>query len=103
MRTVSVIRQPLLPPVQRDQVLFDPSTQDLHMRIFPPAVCAARPATVERALNPFRSLVFRPAETADADAVVPLIYSSAPAAFDFLFAVPGRGEARDFLRRAFVE
>ena len=50
-----------------------------------------------------KNLVFRPTEPADANAVVPLIYSSAPAAFDFLFAVPGRGDARNFLHRAFVD
>jgi hypothetical protein len=49
------------------------------------------------------NLVFRPAEPADADAVVPLIYSSAPAVFDFLFAVPGRASPQQFLRRAFAD
>jgi hypothetical protein len=29
------------------------------------------------------NLIFRPAEPADADAVIPLIYSSAAAVFDF--------------------
>jgi hypothetical protein len=49
------------------------------------------------------SLVFRSAEPADADAVVPLIYSSASAAFDFLFAVPGSAGAQEFLRLAFLD
>jgi ribosomal protein S18 acetylase RimI-like enzyme len=49
------------------------------------------------------NLVFRPAEPADADAVVPLIYSSAPAVFDFLFALPGRASPQQFLRQAFVD
>jgi ribosomal protein S18 acetylase RimI-like enzyme len=49
------------------------------------------------------TLVFRPAEPADADAVVPLIYSSAPAVFDFLFAVRGRASPQQFLRRALVD
>jgi ribosomal protein S18 acetylase RimI-like enzyme len=49
------------------------------------------------------NIVFRPAEPADADAVVPLIYSSASAVFDFLFAVPGWVGAQQFLRRAFVD
>jgi ribosomal protein S18 acetylase RimI-like enzyme len=45
----------------------------------------------------------RPAGPEDADAAVPLIYSSGPAAFDYVFHVPGRATARDFLRRAFVD
>jgi ribosomal protein S18 acetylase RimI-like enzyme len=49
------------------------------------------------------SLHFRPATAADADAVVPLIYSSGPAAFDYVFAVVGHGRAQDFLRHAFVD
>jgi hypothetical protein len=49
------------------------------------------------------NLVFRPAAPADADAVVPLIYSSASAVFDFLFAVPGWASAQEFLHRAFVD
>jgi ribosomal protein S18 acetylase RimI-like enzyme len=49
------------------------------------------------------SLRFRPATPADADAAVPLIYSSGPAAFDYVFAVPGRGTAQEFLRRAFTD
>jgi ribosomal protein S18 acetylase RimI-like enzyme len=69
----------------------------------PPAPCAVRPATAEKAHSPSRNLVFRPARPADADAAVPLIYSSAPAAFDFLFAVPGLGGAREFLHRAFID
>lgn len=46
---------------------------------------------------------FRPAAAADAAAAVPLIYSSGPAAFDYVFAVDGRGSAQEFLRRAFVD
>ena len=46
---------------------------------------------------------FRPATAADADAAVPLIYSSGPAAFDFVFSVPGRASALDFLRHAFLD
>lgn len=46
-----------------------------------------------------RRLVFRPAVAADADAAVPLIYSSGPAAFNYVF---GRDDAMAFLRRAFV-
>ena len=46
---------------------------------------------------------FRPAAGQDADAVVPLIHSSGPAAFDYVFAVPGRSDAQAFLRRAFAD
>ena len=46
---------------------------------------------------------FRPAAPADAADAVPLIYSSGPAAFDYVFAVDGRGSAQEFLRRAFVD
>jgi ribosomal protein S18 acetylase RimI-like enzyme len=45
---------------------------------------------------------FRPATPDDADAAVPLIYSSGPAAFDYVFSVPGKATSQDFLRRAFV-
>jgi ribosomal protein S18 acetylase RimI-like enzyme len=68
------------------------------MSVLPPALRAAQLATIQKV-----HLVFRPAEPADADAVVPLIYSSAPALFDFLFAVPGRASPQEFLRRAFVD
>jgi ribosomal protein S18 acetylase RimI-like enzyme len=69
----------------------------------PPAPCAVPPATALKTHSPSRNLVFRPAQPADADAAIPLIYSSAPAAFDYLFAVPGRGGAQEFLRRAFID
>jgi ribosomal protein S18 acetylase RimI-like enzyme len=46
---------------------------------------------------------FRTASPQDAEAAVPLIHSSGPAAFDYVFAVPGRGDAQAFLRRAFVD
>lgn len=48
-------------------------------------------------------LLFRPASPADAADAVPLIYASGPAAFDFVFRVPGRLSALDFLQRAFVD
>lgn len=48
-------------------------------------------------------VVFRPAAATDADAAVPLIHSSGPAAFDHVFSVPGIGDAQAFLRRAFVD
>ena len=46
---------------------------------------------------------FRPATPADVDDAVPLIYSSGPAAFDYVFNVPGRTSAQEFLRRAFLD
>ena len=49
------------------------------------------------------TIQFRQAEAADADLVVPLIYSSGPAAFEFVFTVPKFGPARDFLHFAFVQ
>jgi len=49
------------------------------------------------------ALTFRPAVAADAEAAVPLIYSSGPAAFDYVFAVPQVGDAQAFLRRAFAD
>lgn len=45
---------------------------------------------------------FRPATPGDAGAAVPLIYSSGPAAFDYVFKVPDRSTALDFLQQAFV-
>ncbi|MFC5436256.1 GNAT family N-acetyltransferase [Rhodanobacter umsongensis] len=48
-------------------------------------------------------LTFRPALAGDVDAAVPLIHSSGPAAFEFVFAVPGVGDAQAFLRQAFVD
>lgn len=46
---------------------------------------------------------FRRATPADAAAVVPLIHCSGPAAFDYVFAVPGRARALDYLQRAFLQ
>ncbi|MBD8879882.1 GNAT family N-acetyltransferase [Rhodanobacter sp. 7MK24] len=46
---------------------------------------------------------FRAAKFQDAAAAVPLIHSSGPAAFDYVFAVPGRSTALAFLHRAFVD
>lgn len=48
------------------------------------------------------SLHVRPARAGDADVAVPLIYSSGPAAFDYVFARAG-ADARAFLARAFVD
>jgi ribosomal protein S18 acetylase RimI-like enzyme len=49
------------------------------------------------------ALAFRPAQAADATLAVPLIHSSGPAAFDYVFAVPNRSDAQAFLHRAFVD
>lgn len=49
------------------------------------------------------TLQIRQATPDDADAAVPLMYSSGPDAFDFVFAQPGRANALQFLRRAFVD
>jgi len=46
---------------------------------------------------------FRSAAPDDARDAVPLIYSSGPAAFDYVFAVPRRSNALEFLARAFVD
>jgi ribosomal protein S18 acetylase RimI-like enzyme len=49
------------------------------------------------------SLAFRPAMPADVDAAVPLVHSSGPATFDYVFAAPGKATAVDFLRAAFLD
>jgi len=46
---------------------------------------------------------FRAATAQDAGAAVPLIHSSGPAAFDYVFGVPGRSTAQAFLHRAFAD
>lgn len=46
---------------------------------------------------------FRPARAEDVDVAVPLIHSSGPAAFEYVFTVPGRIAAHAFLRQAFVD
>lgn len=48
------------------------------------------------------TLHFRPARSDDAEAAVPLIYSSGPAAFDYVFGGTPKGTAQDFLHKAFV-
>ncbi|MBB5211211.1 GNAT family N-acetyltransferase [Microbulbifer hydrolyticus] len=47
-------------------------------------------------------LSFRPCRAQDADAAVPLIYSSGPGAFDYVFCDRSKQQARDFLHHAFV-
>lgn len=46
---------------------------------------------------------FRAATPDDAEAAVPLIHSSGPAAFEYVFALPRRGDAQAFLRHAFAD
>jgi len=46
---------------------------------------------------------FRPARPSDAADAVPLIYSSGPSAFDYVFGVTGQTSALEFLRRAFLD
>ncbi len=48
------------------------------------------------------SLTFRPAGADDADAAVPLIHASGPEQFDYVFCASDAGQARRFLRHAFV-
>jgi ribosomal protein S18 acetylase RimI-like enzyme len=48
-------------------------------------------------------LVIRAAAAGDVDDAVPLIYSSGPAAFDYVFSVPGTATAQQFLRAAFAD
>lgn len=48
------------------------------------------------------ALEIRPAEPADVETAVPLIYSSGPDAFEFVFAHEKTGDAQAFLRHAFV-
>ena len=48
------------------------------------------------------SLNFRPASADDADAAIPLIHSSGPEQFDYVFCASGAGQAQQFLRYAFV-
>lgn len=48
------------------------------------------------------NITFRAAEPSDVDAMVPLIYSSGPAAFEYAFKVSEHKSAQDFLKYAFV-
>ena len=49
------------------------------------------------------TLSFRCATAADADQLVPLVYSSGPAAFDYVFTIPERTTAPAFLHRALAK
>lgn len=46
------------------------------------------------------TIQFRSARPEDEEAAVPLVYSSGPSAFDFVFNTAGHGNALDFLRHA---
>ncbi|MCA9026268.1 MAG: GNAT family N-acetyltransferase [Planctomycetaceae bacterium] len=48
-------------------------------------------------------LEFRPARPSDTDAAVPLIYSSGPAAFDYVFANPTAQSTQEFLKYVFPD
>jgi ribosomal protein S18 acetylase RimI-like enzyme len=48
-------------------------------------------------------LTFRAAKPADVADAVPLIYSSGPSAFDYVFDIGNPGGAQDFLRFAFLK
>lgn len=49
-----------------------------------------------------KAVTFRPAQPTDVETAVPLIYSSGPDAFEFVFAHEKTGDAQAFLRAAFV-
>lgn len=53
--------------------------------------------------RPALQLRFRPAAPEDATAAVPLIYSSGPAAFDYVFAAGEGRDAPSFLQHCFVD
>ncbi|HET6552175.1 MAG TPA: N-acetyltransferase [Dyella sp.] len=59
--------------------------------------------TIVGMARPGLQVHFRPAVPADADVAVPLIYSSGPAAFDFVFATREGDDALDFLNHCFVD
>jgi ribosomal protein S18 acetylase RimI-like enzyme len=48
------------------------------------------------------NIEFRPATPEDCEQVVPLIYSSGPQTFDYVFAVDHPDQSLDFLRQAFI-
>ncbi|MGI9529050.1 MAG: GNAT family N-acetyltransferase [Acidimicrobiia bacterium] len=49
------------------------------------------------------TVTFRPAKPADVEQAIPLIYSSGPDAFSYVFAHATKGDAQAFLGRAFVD
>jgi len=48
------------------------------------------------------TVTFRPAKPSDVDRAIPLIYSSGPDAFSYVFAHATKGDAQAFLGQAFV-
>jgi len=50
----------------------------------------------------FMPLVFRPCRAEDVEAIIPLMYSSGPDAFRYVFSVDSELQALDFLRASFV-
>jgi ribosomal protein S18 acetylase RimI-like enzyme len=58
--------------------------------------------TASSAENP-AALIFRAATPADVADAVPLIYSSGPAAFDYVFSIGGAKDAQKFLRFAYLK
>lgn len=59
--------------------------------------------TIVGMARPELQVHFRPAEPGDAEIAVPLIYSSGPAAFDFVFATRAGDDALDFLASCFAD
>jgi ribosomal protein S18 acetylase RimI-like enzyme len=54
------------------------------------------------AVRPSHKITFRPAEIKDVEEAVPLIFSSGPDAFTYIFADGRKGSAQEFLKYAFV-
>ena len=49
------------------------------------------------------TIAIRQAVAADVEAAIPLIYSSGPDAFNFVFSCTGKSQPLDFLRHAFID
>src|SRR5271163_4963019 len=62
----------------------------------------ATPVTESSAVNP-AALTFRTASPEDVAHAVPLIYSSGPGAFDYVFDMGGARSAQEFLRFAYLK
>jgi ribosomal protein S18 acetylase RimI-like enzyme len=60
-------------------------------------------AMTSGSLDNLAALSFRAAAPADVAAAVPLIYSSGPAAFDYVFSIGGTRGAQEFLRFAYLK
>jgi ribosomal protein S18 acetylase RimI-like enzyme len=63
---------------------------------------AARAHMTEMSADNLAELTFRPATPADVADAVPLIYSSGPAAFDYVFNIGGTRDAQAFLHFAYL-